>query len=269
MKAARAVAILAALAIAVASGGCGPLGGDDAPERVDGPGASLDEERHRIPGEEIYRGDFETADLSQWDGYQSVAGDRIRIVGDPVDQGRYAARFEVREGDNPIGFGDRAEVQMGTGEHEGADRWYSWSTMLDPAFPTSAGWQVLTQWHADADGPPPVALQVVGEQIALVSNPYDAEGKPDGPAIVHWAGPLDRGRWHHFRLHVVWSGDDDTGLLQLWHDGRRATGVIRTRTLYPGLEAYLKQGLYRESGESATGIVYHDGLRVSEVPTVH
>ena len=263
----RAVAAGIALSLAlVAAGGCGPLGSSDTPAREDGPGASLDRSEHRVAGRELFRGDYETGDLRQWDGFQEVAKDRVQVVRDPVDQGNYAGRFEVRDGDNPIGFGDRAEVQMETGEREGLERWYAWSTMFDPTFPVSDAWQVVTQWHAeDLDGTPPVAFYVIGDRIALQANPHDSEGNPIRTEVVRWSGPLDRGTWHHFRLRVIWSGSDARGLIELWHNGERVAGPLHTRTLYPGHGAYFKQGYYRRSGEPATGIIYHDAFRVSEV----
>lgn len=257
----RRVAIVLALAVMIPVAGCGESGD---PERVDGPGAERDQVRHTIPGTELFRADFETGDLRQWDGSQAVADDRIRVVRDPVDQGQFSGRFEVRDGDNPIGFGDRAEVQLGSGEREGEERWYAWSTMFAPDFPRTDAWQVVTQWHSAEDGPPPVALYVVGDDLELQTNPYDADGQALAP-ITHWAGPLDRGIWRHLRLHVVWSSDPDEGLLELWVDDERVTPPIRTQTLRPGQQAFLKQGYYRQSGEPRTGVVFHDGMRVSEV----
>jgi hypothetical protein len=266
MRIARAAAgVVLALCLVALVAGCG-LGGSGDAERQDGPGATADETLHKVEGTELYRGDWETGDMSQWDGVQAVADDRIQIVTDPVDQGEYAARFEVRDGDNPIGFGDRAEVQIGSGESEGDERWYAWSVMFDPSFPTTDAWQVVTQWHAEgADGSPPVAFYVVGDELTLQTNPHDGDAEPEGPAIVHWSSPLDRGEWHHLRLRVRWSGDDDTGELELWADGELVLPTVRTRTLYPGHEAYFKQGYYRQSGEPQTGVVYYDAFRASEV----
>ena len=140
-----AVVLLALLAagVAVIVAPRGPGTG----ERIDGPGAALDAPADRIPGTELFRADFETGDLRQWDGVQRVAPDRIQVVEDPVEQGRYAARFEVRDGDNPIDENDRAEVQLATDEAEGDVRWYGWSTMFAPGFPSSDAFQVVTQWR--------------------------------------------------------------------------------------------------------------------------
>ncbi len=251
----------AALVISLLAAGCG-LTGDDAPQRVNGPGAARDEERHLVAGTLLMRADFETGDLRQWDGFQRQETDRIQVVRDPVDQGEFAGRFEVRDGDNPIGFGDRAEVQLSTNESEGDERWYAWSTMFDPSFPDSDAWQVVTQWHASSDGPPPLAFYVEDEQVLLQTNPYEGDGTTSGP-VTHWSAPLDRGEWRHFKMHVVWSADAEEGLIELWVDGERATPAIPAQTLRPGESVYFKQGYYRRSGEPETGIVYHDGFRTS------
>jgi hypothetical protein len=259
---AAAAVLLAAVATTVA--GC--LGSsDEKPPRQNGPGASADEPVHRIPGRLVVRGDWETGDLSQWDGAQAVSRDRIQVVTSPVDQGRYAGRFEVRNGDNPIGYGDRAEVQVDTGEKEGADRWYAWSTLFDPTYPTSDAWQVVSQWHCDCDGTPSVGFYVIRNRLALQINPHDAEERPIREPRIIWSTPLDRGTWHRIRLHVIWSGSDRDGLVDLWHDGEHVAGPVHIRTLYPGHAAYFKQGLYRQSGVPQTGIVYHDAFRASEV----
>ena len=264
MRRCRALVGVALLTVALALGGCG-FGSDQKPARQNGPGASLDQPRHKVEGRELHRGDWETGDLSQWDGAQAVSRDRIQVVTAPVDQGRFAGRFEVREGDNPIGFGDRAEVQMETGETEGVERWYAWSTMFDWGFPISDAWQVVTQWHCeDCDGTPSLAVYVIRDRVALQVNPHEADGTPLKERVL-WSAPLDRGEWHRFRLHVRWSGSDERGLVELWHDGEKVVGPVHVRTLYPGHDAYFKQGYYRRSGEPETGIVYHDSFRVSEV----
>jgi hypothetical protein len=107
-----------------------------------------------IPGEILRHGDFNTGNLSQWSGSQKSQTYSLDVQSADVREGGYAARFEVRNGDNPIGYGDRAEVQASTGESEGKERWYSWSTKFDATFPSYTNWQVVSQWHANADGPP-------------------------------------------------------------------------------------------------------------------
>lgn len=218
-----------------------------------------------LPGQVIFRGDFETGGLDQWDGLQQVAGDRIRVVRARGAQGGFAARFEVRNGDNPIGHGDRAEVQVASAEREGHERWYDWRIRFAPGFPSSSGWQVVTQWHSSLDGSPPVGLYVHRDQVYLQIWKHDARGNPVAAPLVPWSGPLKRGTWQRFRMHARWSGSDRRGFVRLFVDGRDVTGVVRTRTLYPGQRNYLKLGYYRQSGIRSPGVVYHDGMTITRV----
>jgi hypothetical protein len=218
-----------------------------------------------LPGRVIFRGDFETGALDQWDGSQRVADNRITVIRTPRSQGRYAGRFEVRNGDNPIGYGDRAEVQVSSSEQEGQERWYDWRIRFAPGFPSSRGWQVVTQWHSALNGSPPVGLYVHRDQVYLQIWRHDAGGNPIAAPLIPWSGPLRRGTWQRFRMHARWSGDDRRGFVRLFVDGRDVTGLVRTRTLYPGQRNYLKLGYYRQSGIRSPGVVYHDGMTVTRI----
>jgi hypothetical protein len=219
------------------------------------------------------RADFETGNLSQWDSVQTVASDRIRTVTSPVRQGGFAGRFEVRPGDDPFCqngggcFGDRAEVSLDTNEREGDERWYSWSTMVGTDVPSTSAFQVVSQWHSRADGRPPLAFFAQNDSLVLWIHPH--RGPNDQIAFVKaWSGPLRRGEWQDIVMHIKWSGSDSIGFVELWVNGVRQTfdnGQQRRniRTMYPGISNYFKQGYYRESGISATGVVYHDGFKMS------
>ncbi len=50
----------------------------------------------------LWKGDFETGNLSQWSKPQSVASDRLMVVTDVVREGDYALKATVKQGDNPI-----------------------------------------------------------------------------------------------------------------------------------------------------------------------
>lgn len=189
----------------------------------------------------------------------------------PRAQGGYAARFEVRDGEDPLCragygcFGDRAEVQADSQESEGRELWYDWSIRFARDFPRTSEFQVVTQWHSEVDGSPPVALYAGENEVYLRTDPHDSSGREVRPPEVRWSGPMRRGTWQRFRLHVLWSGSDRRGFLELFVNGRRATGRVRTRTLYPGRANYLKLGYYREAGIRRPGVVYQDGMRVSRV----
>jgi hypothetical protein len=226
-----------------------------------------------IPGVIMKVGDYNTGDLSQWSGHQNLSSYSLTTVRSPVREGGYAARFEVRQGDDPLCaagygcFGDRSEVQMSTGETEGQERWYSWSTMFSSDFPRYPNWQVVSQWHSNANGSPPIGFYVVNDSLVLQFHRYSS---PDHPIdiVTPWSGPLRRGQWQDIRLHVKWSGSDSVGFVELWINGVAQTfdnGQTRRyiRNMYPGIPNYFKQGYYRQSGLPATGVIYHDGFRMS------
>jgi hypothetical protein len=204
----------------------------------------------------IWQGDFETGDISQWSKAQATGSDRLQIVTSPVNQGKYALRVLVRQGDNPIGAsGNRNELLYLSYEPPGSEYYYRWQTMWDPSFPSVNTWQLFTQWHHSGDnGSPPIEFYVYGDTIQLRIN----------ASTVVWSTPLERGKWHDFIFHVKWSPNSNEGFIELWFDGNIAIPKMNAATQFPGMTNYLKQGLYRNNIISQDGIVYHDGFTVGE-----
>jgi Polysaccharide lyase len=210
--------------------------------------------------------DFETGDLSQYDIVERAAPDRVRVVTDPRRQGGYAARFEVRAGDTPTSTtGTRAEL---IAEHDdgrkptaGEHRWYRWSTLFASRYPLVDRWQTFVQWKNDGPGSPPLAMTVQGGEIRL------SGGEQNGFHIF-WRGPIQRGRWHDFVAHVLWSADPERGLVELWHNGRRAVPPTHVATMYrtptgDPIANYLKIGLYRHPAIKRPQVLYHDDVVVA------
>jgi hypothetical protein len=198
----------------------------------------------------LWRGDYETGDLSQWAGVEGLTS-RLTIVQSPVRQGTYALRTELHQGEY-ANNGTRNEVENSSAqfnEVEGNDKWYAWSTMFASDFPAPNTWQVFTQWHhSGLTGSPPLEFDVLGETIQLAHN--------GGTTL--WRTPLVRGVWHDFVVHVFWSSTN--GYVDLYYDGTKVLDHQATPTLNPGEYTYLKQGLYRDASIADVGVVYHDGM---------
>lgn len=199
----------------------------------------------------LWRGDYDTGDLSQWKSVDGLTS-RLSVVTSPARQGQYALRVELHQGD-VSSSGTRNEVVLSSGQYnevEGNDRWYAWSTLFPTDFPAPDTWQVFTQWHqSGCCGSPPVEFSVRGESIQLVH---------DGGGNILWNAPLVRGVWHDFAVHVRWSSTN--GFVELYYDGKKVLEPTAVQTLYSGEYAYLKQGLYRDASISPVGVVYHDGM---------
>jgi Polysaccharide lyase len=215
-----------------------------------------------LPGTIVWRGDYETGDLSQFrddDGDvvqpQQGAPGRITVVTSPVAEGRYAGRFELHPGDSYAG-GNRAEMFHYTHDREGTEGWYSWYTLFPTDFPreTNLGWQIWTQWHSTLSiSAPPVKFTAKGDQIS-----FGTDKKP-----TLWTGPMNRGQWQAIRLHAFWSSDPAKGFVELWVNGTLVVPKTYDKTLIAGYDNYWKQGLYRSPDASTTAVIYHDGAAMS------
>lgn len=247
--------------------GSDPLTGGTEAQRADAASASAKRAARRstrIPGRVLRRADFESGNLRQWNNVETVNRRRVRVVRSSV-QGRFAGRFEVRNGESPLGFGERAEVLIGTGEREGQVRWYSWSTKFASNFPIArrGAWQVVSQWHSNASGSPPLGWYVDRNRLVLRAHRHARPGRVLSVKDL-WSGPIRRGKWNHIKMRVRWSGSDRRGWVELWMNGKKVVKRAKVRTLYPGIGNYFKQGYYRCSCLTKTGVVFHDGFRQSK-----
>jgi hypothetical protein len=199
----------------------------------------------------VWRGDFETGDLSQWSSAQMVSADRLQIVTSPVRQGGYALKTTVKQGDNPIGAsGNRNEMVRLTYEPENSEYYYRWSTMFAADFPAPATWQLFTQWHhTGSSGSPPVEFAVNNGHIILYCSSTEV-----------WRTPLVRSTWNDFVFHVKWSPSSSVGFVELYHQGQLVLPKRYCPTQFSGMTQYLKMGLYRNSTIAPTGVVYHDNF---------
>ena len=200
----------------------------------------------------VWRGDFETGDISQYRRAQWVSADRLQVVESPVFQGRYALQATVKQGDDPINSsGNRNELVYQGYETEGSEYYYRWQVLFPQDYPSVKTWQVFTQWHHDGCcGSPPVEFFVYGEEIRFTL----------ADSVTPWKTALVRGQWQDFILHVKWSPDPAVGFVELWHNGQRVLSRYAHATMYPGDGIYLKLGLYRSDTVQPVGVVYHDGF---------
>lgn len=218
----------------------------------------------------IFRGDFDTGDLSQWHA-QRAAESRIGVVRRPRIQGRYAARFTVRPNDvvNPgLGTGHRAEVyargsEDGYPDGEGTVRYYGWCTFLPRKFKPTDNWEIISQWKNAGSGSPPVYMRLQKTQLYLM-----AENDAHNAANTVWTSPISLGRWHRFVLRTKYGTTSETGSLKLWYDGKLALPLTPRSTMLfdrrtgGGLPNYWKLGLYRSAAVEFRQTVYHDGAFV-------
>jgi peptide/nickel transport system ATP-binding protein len=210
---------------------------------------------------------FETGDFSGWTK-KFAASYSGQIVTNPVRRGRYAARFELRSGDD-TGDGVRAEVKEMYCAPLGREIWYSLSTFIPPEFPIVETPVVITQWHASEDAgekaaarSPVLAHRYINGNLIIdircssqkIQHANDASGK-----VLYEQKNFPKGVWHDFLYRIRWSYRSD-GLVDCWLDGkpiidyRGPVGYNDTRG------PYFKFGLYHHGGDKPC-IIYHDEYR--------
>ena len=236
------------------------------------PGGDRDQTRGTVPvgPRQVFVGDWETGDFRQWEVCQSALtnggcgrvgrGNRAMAIVDApgARQGDHAARFTVRRGDKPdFGGGERSEVQSsaaGALVHEGDERWYEWSVQYPQEFPNpSGGWFIILQWHS-ASGSPPLAVNISNRGTVDIGG----DGVRNHPKRT--IGPVRRGEWVDYVLHVRFSRNADRGFVEAWENGRQTVPRTARATMVDG-ENYLKQGIYRDTGPEVS--LVQDGLRVT------
>ena len=67
----------------------------------------------------IWRGDFETGDIAQWNHFEGI-GSRFTVVPSPAREGKYALRTELHQGDFASN-GTRNEIDYMLQQGEGTD----------------------------------------------------------------------------------------------------------------------------------------------------
>lgn len=236
-------------------------------------GGAMDSTRGTVPvgRRQLFTGDWETGDFSQWQVCQSkLVNGRCSSIGrgnanmaivDAPDarQGQHAARFTVRPGDVPnFGGGERSEVQSsaaGALVHEGDERFYEWSVRYPEDLPDVSGrFFIILQWHSSS-GSPPLAID-------LSRGSVDIGGDGVKSAPRRTIGPIRRGEWVDYVLHVKFSRNSGSGFVEAWENGKQTVQRTNRATMVDG-ENYLKQGIYRSTSASGTVNLTMDGLRVT------
>jgi hypothetical protein len=224
-----------------------------------------------------------------WKYIQTVAADRFQRVTSPVRQGQYAARIEVRPGDDPISSsGERSEVLIlsnaaGTAINENESsgtQFYAFSVRLDsawkaPAADANGAWAIIFQLHGPdvLAASPSVAVSVQNRfSIDLNSGDLDSATKS-----LRWksyplaSSGLNLGHWVDLVLQIKFA-KDFTGSVTVWRRDEGQPDFVQALLLMnvPTLQYksslggvgshYWKHGFYRSKQTTIINVLWLDGL---------
>jgi MYXO-CTERM domain-containing protein len=206
----------------------------------------------------VWIGDFETGDLSQWEGLlnQQVGGvDYITVVDDVVVQGTYAARIELHNDaawDNGL---KRVELNHSPPPErtaEGATTYFAWSFYLPETLPEDPP-QNTGYWESHDSYQSLMVWDIVGTRMSFTTR------RPD--YVLHWQddAAATPGEWHRIAARVLWSADPAVGEVDVWFDGVQVVDAAQAATLADANWAFTQIGLIRDAIEFAdVPVIYID-----------
>jgi hypothetical protein len=216
----------------------------------------------REPESTLDRGDFETADLSQWRERQCLS-ERVSVGSGRPDafDGSHRARLEVRDGDEePQTGSERCELVGPSLPHDEV-RWYRQAIYIPSEADPPDSWQIMSQWYSNYGGSPPLAL------FNDMGMPMRWSLRHGDSSRLYWRSKeLARDRWHEVVVGVYLSQSPSRGWVEVWLDGERQT-LANGRTRMHGqtrgaTRGSFKTGIYRDPDSQVTSIEYLDDVSV-------
>ena len=186
--------------------------------------------------------------------------DSFSLVHDPVREGNSAARFTAQQGYSRFGANEDTEAVWHSGEREGDDYWYAWSTLFPTDWQSPYHWGIFAQWHAPLPTSPIIAFDASADTASLDVHTGLTDATRNSFAYDHsypLLSTLDKGHWNDFVMHVRWTRTTN-GVIQVFHrvEGQRVLQLLVSIEHIPtfqfvedgsGVGTYLLLGIYRGS----------------------
>jgi hypothetical protein len=242
---------------------------------------------NRVSSGDIWSGDFQTRNLTQWTSNQSASAVRVQILTDtpPPGYGQYARLLTYDTDVYPLTPTDNPRSQL-VGPNtlwEGRQLQISWWTRIPSAvgslsytLPTwsSGFWEFFELWGWPYYGSPGVEFQIhhSNDVIQLNRSPY-----PFQSGDTPWTAPLVTDTWLCFRLRASVSSDINVGWLELDYANDGTANVVSqslsgqtrlpTKVLHDGTVrgAAVYQNNYRSLGLANLTVIDHAGMRVTSL----
>ena len=226
-----------------------------------------------VYGHVYWKVDYETGNLSQWNAINTGGpwgNSSIKVVTNPVRQGKYAAKFTLTGGNGAHVRAETEATQAQTGGYAGQEWYYSWS-MYAPSTPNQqtgwGSWNLITQWmDLLYQCSPPLQIDITplkkGLWYTLDSRLFNNKRgcASLGPSQDWDLGPVVYNRWTDFTVHVKWSANPQVGFVQVWMNGVNVFPLTHVRTLDTSGGVYMQQDIYRQGATSGSNILYFDNL---------
>lgn len=204
----------------------------------------------------LWRGDFETGDLSQWSYLLNPQG--LSVQDHCVYEGQYAGQARITGEPDMLWHGNenlnRTEFSYKPSSEqtrEGQQTFFGWSFYLPQ--PLSQNKHEIGYWESDKSYQQMLRFNIVGTDFSFQETAADA------PFWIK-AGFASAGAWHDVVLHIGWSTDPKKGFVQVWLDGEDM-GKQFFKTLHAADENMFTQIGILRAREDRVETIYIDNVR--------
>lgn len=204
----------------------------------------------------LWRGDFESGDLSQWSYLLNPNG--LSVQDTCVYEGQYAGQAMITGEPDMLWHGNenlnRTEFNYKPAAErigEGKETFFGWSFYLPQ--PLSENKHEIGYWESDKSYRQMLRFNITGEDISFQES---------AAATPFWVKPgfASAGKWHDLVLHIGWSTDATKGFTQVWLDGEDM-GKQFFKTLHASDESMFTQIGILRAREDRVEKIYIDNVR--------
>jgi hypothetical protein len=248
---------------------------EEPPLEEEPPGEEPPEEESESRGEPIWYADPTKPILEDWANIMAEPG-RITTTPDAAMPYGFAYSDEIRNGDNPAGYGERAEVGEGNPTRfgledrlfeAGQNRWIAFPFTLGTDFPlNTSSWYVIAQLKQLGSMGTPILSIASDEQGGIGLFNSDSNSGSSGN-IRRWHGPVKLGQLNKLVLHVKFSANPTVGFVELYGDldgggmkllmGKTYMSTMKQLLGVP-IDDQARIGQYRDAApQSGTAHVYY------------
>ncbi|MDO6747773.1 polysaccharide lyase [Gilvimarinus sp. 1_MG-2023] len=206
---------------------------------------------------QLWRGDFETGDLSQWPYLTHPQG--ISIQSDCVYEGNYAADITITGAESFLWHGNpdlnRSELHFKPADtREGADVFLGWSFFLPQ--PLSVAKHEFGYWEAQDSWQQQMRFNIHGTALSFQASGADS-------AYWHLPDGASAGVWHDLAMHIHFSLAPNLGRVTIWHDGIKVFNQTMQTRANKTDAMFTQIGLLRSREDSAATLLI-DNARQSD-----
>lgn len=214
----------------------------------------------QVHAEVLWKGDFETGDLSQW-GY--VLNPQGISLSECSFEGKKSALITLTGADEFLWQGkdflNRSELMYrpkSGSTFEGKETFFAFSFYLPKEL--SENKHELGYWEADKVWQQMFRFNIIGTEVSF----QQSSGKDMFWKISDGAKP---GVWHRVAMHIHWSVDPKKGSVEVWLDGK-PQGKNTFQTLpQDHVEMFTQIGILRNKEETVESILIDGALETDSL----